>query len=210
MASVEIIGAAPSSYTRVVRMACEEKGIAYTLTPAMPHAPEVAAIHPFGKIPAMRHGDFTLCESKAIATYIDRAFEGPPLFPSEPRELATAEKWISLVNTEMDRTFVRTYIFAHFFPETADRAPDRQKIAAVLPQLRAQLQLLDEGVAATGFLAGKHYGFADINVMPILYYLRMLPEAAAAIGEGTHLSAYYERNAARPAFKNTIPPPPQA
>ena len=41
------------------------------------HTPEIDAIHPFGKMPVLRHGDFTLCESKAIATYLDRAFDGP-------------------------------------------------------------------------------------------------------------------------------------
>ena len=31
--------------------------------PIARHTPEVDAIHPFGKIPAMRHGDVTLFES---------------------------------------------------------------------------------------------------------------------------------------------------
>jgi len=31
-------------------------------------AREVFAIHPFGKMPVMRHGDVELFESKAIAT----------------------------------------------------------------------------------------------------------------------------------------------
>ena len=74
MSSVEIIGIAPSTYTRVIRMACEEKSIPYELKPGPPHAAEVTAIHPFGKIPVMRHGDFELCESNAIATYLDLAF----------------------------------------------------------------------------------------------------------------------------------------
>jgi glutathione S-transferase len=33
----------------------------------------------------LRHGDFELCESKAIATYLDRSFPGPQLIPSAPR-----------------------------------------------------------------------------------------------------------------------------
>ncbi|MGA9728767.1 MAG: glutathione S-transferase family protein, partial [Methylocella sp.] len=39
--------------------------------PAKPHSPEVNAIHPLGKVPAMRHGQFQLFESKAIVTYAD-------------------------------------------------------------------------------------------------------------------------------------------
>jgi glutathione S-transferase len=71
MAKIQIIGVPQSNYVWVVRMACEEKGVPYDLVPARPHSPEVDAIHPLGKIPAMRHGDIALCESKAIASYID-------------------------------------------------------------------------------------------------------------------------------------------
>ena len=51
MATLEIICAPQSNFVRTVRMACEEKGVPYTLSPARPQTPEVAAIHPFGKMP---------------------------------------------------------------------------------------------------------------------------------------------------------------
>jgi glutathione S-transferase len=88
MAAVEIIGFPQSTYTRVARMVCEEKAIPYDLKASPPHSPDVTAIHPFGKIPVMRHGDFELCESKAIATYLDLTFPGPKLIPTEPRQAA--------------------------------------------------------------------------------------------------------------------------
>jgi len=208
MATLEIIGFPASTYVRAVRMACEEKFVPYELKLTTLHSPEVLAIHPFGKIPVLRHGDFELCESKAIATYVDRAFDGPPLFPAEPRDLARAEQFVSLVNTMMDHIFVRTYLFAYLFPKTADGKPDRNAIDAVTPTMREHVGILDKAVAATGHLAGKQYSFADMNLMPILYYVWQFPEAGDAIAKAGHLAAYYERHAARPAFKNTIPPPP--
>jgi glutathione S-transferase len=208
MAKVEILGFPQSTYTRVVRMACEEKGIDYELKPAPPHSPDVLAIHPFGKIPVMRHGDVELCESKAIATYLDRAFPGPALMPSDPRLAAQAEQWISLVNSVMDGTFIRTYLFCYIFPKTEDGKPDRKAIEAVTPALRQQIQLLDKAVAKTGYLAGDRLTLADLNLMPILAYIKQFPEGAEAMAGAKHLSAYYERNAARASFKNTVPPPP--
>jgi glutathione S-transferase len=56
----------------------------------------------------MRHGDFELCESKAISTYLDLSFPGPKLIPTEPRHAALTEQWVSLVNTKMDGTLVRS------------------------------------------------------------------------------------------------------
>jgi glutathione S-transferase len=206
VAKPEIIGSLKSTYTRAVRMVCEEKGIDYTLTETQRGAPAVCAIHPFGKMPVLRHGDFALCESKAIATYLDRSFPGPQLFPSDPRLAALTEQWISLVNTVMDATLIRTYLFAYAFPRTEDGKPDRKTIDAVAPAVREQLRILDQAVAGSGYLAGDHFTFADINLLPILYYVRQLPEAAEAIAAAGHLAAYYERHAARSSFTRTIPP----
>ena len=207
MAQVEIIGVPQSTYTRIARMACEEKGVTYDLKMAAPHTPEVVAIHPFGRIPAMRHGDVTVCESKAIATYVDRAFDGPGLFPDDPAELAACEQWVSLVNTVIDPVMVRTYLFNYIFPKGPDGQPDRQAIEATLPAMRKQADILDRAVAGTGYLAGNGFCYADINLMPILFYVRQFPEGAEIITSARNLDAYYARHCERPAFKNTTPPP---
>jgi glutathione S-transferase len=203
----EIIGSSRSTYTRVVCMVCEEKGIDYVLTERMLRAPEVLAIHPFGKMPVLRHGDFALCESKAIATYLDRSFPGPPLIPSDPRLAALTEQWVSLVNTVMDRTLIRTYISAYIAPKTSDGKPDRAAIEAVMPAVREQLGVLDRAVAGTGYLVGDQFSFADVNLLPILHRVGQFPECAAALTAAIHLAAYYDTHAARPSFVRTDPPP---
>ena len=207
MAKLEIVGVPQSNYVWAMRMLCEEKGIGYELTPAVPHTPEAQAIHPFGKIPVMRHGDFELCESKAIATYLDRAFPGPRLIPDDLRLNALTEQWVSLINSVMDRTMIRTYLFAYVFPKTADGKPDRKTIAETAPALREQIGILDKAVARTGHLVGEQFTFADINLLPMLYYASRFPEGAEALKAASHLAGYYDRLAARPSFKSTTPPP---
>ena len=206
MPKPEIIGSSRSSYTRVVRMVCEEKGIDYTLTEVPLRSPQIFAIHPFGKMPVLRHADFELCESKAIATYLDRGFPGAQLIPSDPHLAALTEQWVSLVNTTFDNTLIRTYLFAYIAPKTADGAPDRNAIEAVMPALRQQFGILDKAVAKTGYLVDDQFTLADIFLLPILYYMRLLPEGAQALTAAAHLSKYYERHALRPSFKNTVPP----
>jgi glutathione S-transferase len=151
MPVVEIVGPAPSTYTRVARMVCEEKQIPYGLKQSPPHSPDVDAIHPFGKVPVMRHGDFELCESKAISTYLDLSFPGPRLIPTEPRHAALTEQWVSLVNTKMDGTLVRSYLLNYIFPKGSDGKPDRTVIDAVVPQVEKEIALLDRAVAKGGF-----------------------------------------------------------
>jgi glutathione S-transferase len=204
MPKPEIIGSVRSTYTWVVCMVCEEKGIDYVLTEKPLHAPELLAIHPLGKMPVLRHGDVELFESKAIATYLDRSFPGPHLFPSDPRLAALTEQWVSLVNTVMDRTLIRTYLYAYIAP--ADAGPDRAAIEAVMPAVREQIGILDKAVAATGYLVDEQFTFADINLLPILYRVRQAPEGAEALAAASHLARYYDRHAARPSFARTTPP----
>src|SRR5262244_2064840 len=74
-----VFGAPYSVYVRTVRLALEEKGIAYELVPVdifVPDGPppEHMMRHPFGKIPAFEHAGFRLYEAGAITRYIDEAF----------------------------------------------------------------------------------------------------------------------------------------
>jgi glutathione S-transferase len=208
MANLQILGAPQSNFVWVVRMACAEKGVPYDLVPLRPHCPEIDAIHPFGRIPAMRHGDLELCESKAIVTYIDRSFGGPRLIPDDPVAAAKVEQWVSLINTTIDPVMVRGYLLAYFFPGTSDGSPDRAKIDATLPVMRKQAEILDGVVAKTGYLAGDAFSLADIDLLPILYYLQKLPEGTDVVRSNKNLLAYFDRHAERPCFKSTIPPPP--
>ena len=206
MPKPEVIGSSASTYTRAVRMVCEEKGIEYTLTETRLAAPVLFTVHPLGKMPVLRHGDVCLFESKAIATYLDRVFGGPEMFPSEPLPAALTEQWVSFVNTVVDRTFIRTYLYAYIAARLGNREPDRNAIDSVLPDLHRQITILDAAVKKTGFLVGDRFTFADINLMPILHRLSQAPEGNDALAGAAHLSKYYEQHAKRNSFQRTIPP----
>ena len=206
MPTPEIIGSARSTYTWAVRMVCEEKGIAYVLTEVPLRAAELLAIHPLGKMPVLRHGDVELFESKAIATWLDRSFPGPQVFPSDPRSAAFTEQWVSLVNTVIDRTLIRTYLYAYIAPKTSGGTPDRAAVDAVMPAVCEQLRILDRAVAGTGHLVDNKFTFADINLLPILYRLRQAPEGREALAATAHLARYYDKHATRPSFVRTMPP----
>ena len=88
-----LFGEPYSVYVRAVRLALEEKNVAYELVPVdifKPRGPppEHYARHPFGKIPAFEHAGFRLYEAGAITRYVDEAFPGPRLQPEHPRARA--------------------------------------------------------------------------------------------------------------------------
>jgi glutathione S-transferase len=204
MPDLQIIGAAFSNYVWAVRIACTEKRVPYTLTPAMPHTPEVGAIHPLGKIPVMRYGDVTLAESRAICFYIERMFDGPPLVPPDPVKASQVEQWISIVNTSIDPVWMRQYVLAYAFPGTEDGSPDRARIDAALPKMEKLFAVMDEAVKS-GFLVGTSFTLADINFLPILYYTTRRPEGAALLSKHRALKAYLDRHMARKSVQETMP-----
>ena len=206
MAELQIVGGPASNFVWVCRIVCAEKGVPYNLVPVMPHAPEAKALHPLGKIPAMRHGDVTLCESRAICTYIDRAFEGPSLVPSDLASAARCEQWASIVATSVDPVFLRQYLVNYIFPGTLDGSPNRAGIDAVLPKMPPLFAMLDAAVARTGYLAGDRFTLADAYLTPILYYMGKVPESTAMLAKTAHLNAYRDRQLARPSIRDTTPP----
>jgi glutathione S-transferase len=207
MPQLEIIGGPQSNFVWVTRIVLAEKGVKdYALTAVMPHSPEVDAIHPCGKIPAMRHGDFTLCESRAVCLYIDRTFEGPSLVPTDVQRAAKTEQWISLFTTTFDPVSIRPYLGGYFFPGTPDGSPNRARIDGALPQLEQHLTLIDKAVDG-GHLVGESFTLADAYYIPMLYYLKKTPESSAMIAGHKALDAYIARHLARPSVRDTIPPP---
>ena len=202
---LELIGAAPSVFVRAARLACEEKGVSYALTVAAPHSPPVLAISPFGKIPVMRHEDFELFESSAIIEYIDAVFPGPRLFPEDPRAAAVIRQWASAVVSNVFPA-LGGYLQANAFPKAPGGSPDPEVINALLPGVRAAIGSLDRAVAS-GYLAGNAFSVADMYLMPMLAYLRIFPDSAAALAQSPALARYYEQHAARPSFRTTKPPP---
>ena len=207
MPALEIIGVPQSNYVWAVRMVCEEKGVLYDYKPDRPHSPAVDAIHPFGKVPVMRHGDLELCESKAIATYIDRAFDGPKVIPEDAKRAAQVEQWVSLGNVEFDRLMIRQYVLGYVLAK--DGKPDMAAIGAAAEKMKPQVEILDRAVAGTGHLVGDSLTLADINILPMLFYVNRFEEGKALLGAAKNLSAYMERHFARESFRKAAPPPPK-
>ena len=208
MAELEIIGIPMSNYVRAVRMLCEEKGVAYKLTPARPHSPEVTAISPVGQIPVMRHGDVTMFESKAIATYIDKAFSGPKFIPEDALGAAKVEQWTSYGNVKVDRWIMREFVVPTVFADK-EKGPDTAKINGAVPEMAKCLAALEGQLNKTTHLAGNAMTYADINVLPMLALLPNFPQGRELLTKYPKLQAYIAKLSERPSFKNTAPPPPK-
>jgi len=205
-ATLVLLGDVRSSYTRTARMALAEKGLAYTMQSCAPHSPEIMAVHPFGRIPALRDGEIGLFETSAIVRYVDECFgPAPSLLPGSIIGRARCEQWVSAVNAYLYDTMVRRYILQYLFPRGADGQPDRGVIDGALKEMPAQLAALDKAYGAGDWLAGGVLSMADLFVAPILAYVERMPEGAALLGAAPNVQRAQAVLRARPSFTTTDP-----
>ena len=195
MYDLEIVGAPLSNFVWTTRIAAEEKGVPYKLVPVGPHSPEASAIHPWGKIPVLRHEGFNLCESRAITTYIDRAFPGRALVPDNARDAARVEQWASLLMTTIDKAIIRDYVIPYVFPGTPDGKPDRARIDAALPALTKAIEVLEAGM--DNWVGG--FTVADCYLVPLVYYAKAMPEGGELLKSAPKLTAWLDAAMARPS-----------
>jgi glutathione S-transferase len=82
-----VYGFPRSTYVNIVRLILTHKDVAYTFEDleTVMGTQEHLALHPFDRVPILRHGDFTIYETSAIASYVDEAFAGPRLTPQDVR-----------------------------------------------------------------------------------------------------------------------------
>ncbi|WP_372527337.1 SRPBCC domain-containing protein [Piscinibacter sp.] len=204
-ATLTLLGDSRSSYTRTARMGLAEKGIAYTLQPCAPHSPEILAVHPFGKIPALRDGEIEIWETSAILKYLDESFDGPSLTPGRISDRVTCEQWVSAVNAYLYDTMIRRYVLQVIFPKGEGGQPDRGVIDGALKEMPAQLAALERAYRHGEFLAGTSLSFADLFVAPILAYVEAMPEGARLLSDMPHIRRAQAIIRQRPSFTSTQP-----
>jgi glutathione S-transferase len=74
--------------------------------------------------------------------------------------------------------------------------------------MRRQPEVLDRTTAQTGQVAGADFLLADIDLMPMLYYLRKLPEGGEMLQSNRNLNTCYDASTGRPCFKDDDSPAP--
>ena len=206
MTDIILYGNPLSTYTRTARLAFEEKGVAYQLEPVDHQALEYREIHPFGKIPAMRHGTFLLYETMAIAKYVDAAFDGPPLQPSAIAPRAIMNQWISSIIHYYYGSMIRKLVFERFVAPMQGRATNEALVAEGLPEIKHQIGVLEATLNRTPHLVGDDCTIADMLMYPVMFYVNFSPEGQDMVAGAPGVSAWLDRMAERPAVQATIPP----
>ena len=208
MPDIQLLGLRISVYTRIARLALEEKNIPYSLeevdifADAGPPA-EYLALNPFGTIPSLRYGEMCLYETAAITRWIDEAFSGPALQPEASHARARMNQVIGMLDSYTYRPTVwDVYVQRSVIPASGGSA-DEDLIASALPRIRTVLAELEDFGEGQPFLLADSLSLADLHAYPMLRYFVETPEGRALVDEFPRLSGWLRQMAARPSVQAT-------
>jgi glutathione S-transferase len=202
-----LLGASVSPFTRKVLVVAAEKGITFEHRPTNPRSsddPDYLLASPFRKIPALKDGDYTLCDSTAIIAYLDAKHPNPAVIPQEARARGTAIWFEEMADTILapvvSKVFLNRVVMPVFLNMPGNEAEATEALTTTLPPV---LKYLESVAPATGFLVGDGFTIADIAVTSPLINLSL---SKAAVDPPTYpkLAAYYSRMTARPSFAKLI------
>lgn len=210
MSKPVVIGFPQSTYVWTSRAALGMKGVDYTFQPIMPpanRAPEHLARHPWGKVPAFEHGEVKLFETTAICEYVDGAFEGAALIPSDVADRARMRQIVSIADCYLYPPAVPNYVLQYIFPRGENGAPDRAVIEAAVPEIAKTVGVLADLLGDRDWYVGEGPTLADIHAGPLLATLNMFPESKAIMAEQPTLQAFLGRLMGIEAFRSVAPGP---
>jgi len=167
---LKIYGVPISVHTRKAIVVANLKGLPYELVQVVPvipgnPPPNWRELSPTGRIPAMADGDFTIADSTAICTYLDRRHPAAPVYPTDPRQLAQVLALEAYAGEQMFGRVVRPLfheVFVH--PKVRNQPTDQALIDGVLTQDLPEVFGTLEGHAAGNYLVGDTLSVADIAV----------------------------------------------
>ncbi|MCJ8157175.1 glutathione S-transferase family protein [Sphingomonas sp. LaA6.9] len=199
---MKLYGSSMSPYVRKVLAYAAEKGLPLELEMAGMGrgGPEFEAASPFRKMPAFSDGDFRICDSTAIITYLEAKYPEPSLIPAEPRSRARTIWFEEFADTILMGCGAKMFFNRFVAPKVLGREGDLAVAdAAERDELPPILDYLEKTIPDSGYLVDDRLTLADISVAsPVAN----LDHIGVAIDKSRwpRTAAYVEAILARPSF----------
>ena len=201
-----IYGSSMSPFVRKSLAFAAEKGIAVESVPAgMGGGPaDFKSASPFGKIPALKDGDFLLADSTAIVTYLEAVKAEPNLIPVEAKARAKAIWYDEYADTILvgaaGPMFFNRLVMPRFMGQPGDEAAAAHAEANLLPKA---VDYRESIIPASGYLLEDRLTLADISVASPFVNLM---HVGWTLNAATHprAAAYVAAILGRPSFAGYV------
>ncbi|KAJ8753367.1 hypothetical protein K2173_019766 [Erythroxylum novogranatense] len=171
-----------------------EKGIEFETVPVdlvkgEHKTPEYLKLQPFGFLPVIQDGDFTLYESRAIIRYYAEKYksQGTDLLGNTIEERGLVEQWLEIL-----------------FSSALGLLPDEKIIKESEEKLGKVLDMYEERLSKSKYLAGGFFSLAYLSHLPFTQYLVGPMQKEHLIRERKHVSAWWDDISNRPSWKKVL------
>lgn len=160
-------------------------------------APEYLNISPFGLVPAIDDGGYTLSDSNAILVYLALTYgKNTDLMPSDPKDAAEVQRWLTIAADNIATgpaaaRLAKVFGTSHNYAAAFAKAHDLFKIM--------EAHLMDRA-----WLATYRITIADVAAFS---YIAHAPEGGIDLGPYPNLRAWLARIEAQPNFVPMAPSP---
>ncbi|KAJ0254975.1 Glutathione S-transferase F13 [Hirschfeldia incana] len=209
--AMKVYGDGMSACVARVLLCLHEKETDFELVPvdlfACHHKlPSFLSMNPFGQVPVLQDDDLTLFESRAITAYIadKHKDKGTDLTRhADAKEAAIVKQW-SEVESHHFNPAVSAVIHQLIVVPLQGETPNAAIVEENLDKLGKVLDVYEERLGKTKYLAGDSYTLADLHHVPYTYYF-MKTSHAGLINDRPNVKAWWEDLCSRPAFLKVSP-----
>ncbi|KAL3715219.1 hypothetical protein ACJRO7_007023 [Eucalyptus globulus] len=187
-----------------------EKGVEFETVPIdifkdENKAPEFLKLQPFGSVPVIQDGDYTLFESRAIARYYAQKYkhQGTDLLGKKIEETGLVEQWLE-VEAQCYSPPITDLIYKIVFDPIRGLTPDPKLIKESEDKLCKVLDIYEERLSKSKYLAGDFFSLADLSHLSLTQYLMGKMGKEYLIRDRKHVSAWWDDISSRPSWKKVV------
>lgn len=159
-------------------------------------------LQPFGVVPTFQHGDLTLFESRAIVKYLAKKYkgQGTELLGNSLSEQALVDQWCEVEGQSFNSPATTILIQIAFVPMRGGTT-DEAVVEMNVEKLKKVLDIYEERLSKSKYLAGDFFSLADLQHLPTTHYLVTACGKGDLISSRKHVKAWWEDISCRPAWK---------
>ncbi|CAI9110325.1 OLC1v1010331C1 [Oldenlandia corymbosa var. corymbosa] len=164
--------------------------------------PEFLLLQPFGQVPVIEDGDFRLFESRAIVRYY-ASKHGPNLLGTTLEEKAQVDQWLEVESHNFNDNLFGLVLQLEVFPRMG-QGTDWKLVQHHVEVLNKVLDVYEERLSKTKYLAGNYYSIADMCHLPGITFLMTEGKLGHLIKDRKNVNSWWNDISSRPAWKKVL------
>ncbi|KAH1081800.1 hypothetical protein J1N35_021561 [Gossypium stocksii] len=167
--------------------------------------PEFLKLQPFGTIPVTQDGDYVLYESRAIIRYYAEKYksQGTDLLGKTVEERGQVENWLEVEAHNFNPPIYALTLHV-MFASKMGFPPDENLIKESEEKLGKVLDIYEERLSKSKYLAGDFFSLADLSHLPFTQYLVGQMGREYMITSRKHVSAWWDDISSRPSWQKVL------